>query len=213
VRPFSTIVLAGGASSRVGSPKALLRFGGETLIERVTRQLLKPSTEVIVVVGPHVALPALPARVRVVQDDRPLQGPLAGILYGLRAATTEICFVCGCDHPFLAPAVARLLVEHARQDGAVSVWEGREQPLVAAYRRGVAEIAADLLAAGERRTLALLERARLTRVAGSDLAAADPTGQSFFDVDTPEEYARALRLLSSEGGPGPAGGVRARQSS
>jgi len=205
VRPFSTIVLAGGASSRMGSPKALLRFGEETLIERVARRLADVSAEVIVVVGPHVPLPALPGGVRAVQDDRPLQGPLAGIFYGLRAASTDLCFVCGCDHPFLTPAVAQLLVGRAERDGAVAVWDGREQPLVAAYRRGVAEIAGDLLAAGEHRPLALLERASLARVRARDLAAADPSGQSFFDIDTLRlklfiasmysRYCRAMRAI------------------
>jgi molybdopterin-guanine dinucleotide biosynthesis protein A len=213
VRRFSTIVLAGGASSRMGSPKALLRFGGETLIERVTRRLAEVSAEVIVVAGPHVPLPALPGGARAVQDDRPLQGPLAGIFYGLRAAATDLCFVCGCDHPFLAPAIAQLLVAHARGDGAVSVWEGREQPLVAAYRRDLAEVAAELLAAGEHRPLALLDRASLARVTATDLADADPSGRSFFDIDTPEAYSHALRLLAGEDDSAPAGTARERRSS
>lgn len=199
VEPFTTIVLAGGASSRMGRPKALLPFGGETLIERVVRRMAEVSSEVIVVSGLHLSLPALPAAVRVVQDEEPLQGPLAGILYGLRAAASDVSFVCGCDHPLLAPEVARLLVERATgASGAVATWEGRAQPLVAAYRKRVAALAAELLARGECRALALVEQAHLVRVSREDLRAADPTGASFFDVDTPAAYAEALRRLSGD---------------
>lgn len=181
----------------MGGPKALLPFGAETLIERVVRRMAAVSREVIVVSGPHLSLPVLPATVRVVEDEEPLQGPLAGILYGLRAATGELSFVCGCDHPLLAPAVAGLLVARAAgASGAAATWGGRVQPLVAAYRKRVTALAAELLAGGERRALALVERAALVAVPPEELRCADPTGASFFDVDTPQAYAEALRRLS-----------------
>ena len=198
MRRFTTIVLAGGASTRMGTPKALLPFGTETLIERVTRRLAEVSAEVIVVAGSHVRLPALPRSVRVLEDETPLQGPVAGILYGLRAASYETSFVCGCDHPLLAPAIARLLVEQSSGDGAVAVWKGRLQPLVAAYQRHVADVAEAMLARGERRARALVENARLVRVLPEQWITADPSGRSFLDVDTPDAYADVLRLLSAE---------------
>lgn len=180
----------------MGRPKALLPFGGETLIERVVRRMAEVSSEVIVVCGPHLSLPPLPVGTRVVEDEEPLQGPVAGILYGLRAAASEVSFVCGCDHPLLVPAVARMLVERAADGpGAVATWEGRSQPLVAAYGRRVADVAAALLARGERRARSLVEHAGLVSVPAEDLRAADPAGTSFFDVDTPEAYAEALRRL------------------
>src|SRR5437870_12517229 len=105
MEPFTAIVLAGGASARMGRPKALLPFGAETLIERVVRRLEPIAAEIVVVSGPHLVLPVL-RHARIVEDETPLQGPVAGILYGLRAARTDLSFVCGCDHPFLEPAVA-----------------------------------------------------------------------------------------------------------
>jgi len=197
--PFTTIVLAGGASSRMGEPKALLRFGTETLIERVVDRLAPTANEIVVVSGPHVRLPSLGSRARVIEDSTPLQGPVAGIQYGLQAARNEWSFVCGCDHPFIAPAVARLLVERAGADsGAVAVCDGSPQPLLAAYRKSVAAIAAELLASGERRASRLVEAAGLVEITGDDVLAVDPSGLSLFDVDTPEAYRRALALIAED---------------
>jgi molybdenum cofactor guanylyltransferase len=196
MEPFTTIVLAGGASSRMGRPKALLPFGSETLIERVVRRLAAGSNEVVVVSGPHVRLPPLPDEVRVVVDQVPLQGPVAGIRYGLAAARTELGFVCGCDHPFLEPAIGRLLAERTGDgDGAIVVSKGVPQPLVAVYRKHVTTIAAAMLASGERRAARLVEHARLVEVSDEELFAADPSGLSLLDVDTPQAYDDALARL------------------
>jgi molybdopterin-guanine dinucleotide biosynthesis protein A len=196
MEPFTAIVLAGGASARMGRPKALLPFGAETLIERVVRRLEPIASEVVVVSGPHLVLPAL-RNARVIEDEKPLQGPVAGILYGLRAARTDLGFVCGCDHPFLEPAVVRLLIERsAAARGAVAVFGGIPQPLVGAYRQSVAEIAASMLAAGERRAAALVRQGGLVEVPEEDLLRIDPYGRGFLDVDTPEAYKRALELIS-----------------
>jgi molybdopterin-guanine dinucleotide biosynthesis protein A len=194
MKPFTAIVLAGGASSRMGSDKALLRFGNETLIERVVRKLKPIAAEIVVVSGAHVELPPL-ADARIVVDDVPSQGPVAGILYGIRAAESDFLFVCGCDHPFLEPALVMLLVRRADGlDGAVPIVGGVRQPLTAAYHRRIGSIAQTLLARGERRASALLDRARLCEVTEAELAAADPSGLSFLDIDTPEAYRRALAI-------------------
>jgi molybdenum cofactor guanylyltransferase len=194
MKPFTAVVLAGGASSRMGSPKALLRFGAQTLIERVVGRLESVAAEVVVVSGQHLDLPPLPGA-RIVVDDLPFQGPVAAILRGIRAAENEIIFVCGCDHPFLEPALVALLVQcAARADGAVPIVAGVRQPVIAAYHRRIESIAAALLASGEHRASALTDRVRLCEVPAAELAAADPTGLSFLDVDTPEAYRRALAI-------------------
>ena len=193
---FTTIVLAGGASSRMGRPKALLPFGSETLIERVVGRFAPCSSEVIVVRGPHVRLPSLPKEVRVVADEVPLHGPVAGIRYGLAAARTDLAFVCGCDHPFLEPAIARHHAERSTdRNGAIIVSRGVPQPLLAVYRKRVATIAATMLASGERRAVRLAEHARLVEVSDEELLAIDPSGLSLLDVDTPQAYQDALARL------------------
>ena len=196
--PLTTIVLAGGASSRMGRPKALLPFGAETLIERAVRRMAAVSLEVVVVSGPHLKLPALPATARVVEDENPLQGPLAGLLYGLRAARTDLCFACGCDLPFLRPEIARFLAgRSAGADGAMPEWDGFPQPLLAAYHKRLSGLLADLITAGERRAVSILEHAKITLVPSAELRSIDPDGVSFIDVDTPEAYQNSLQRLAA----------------
>ena len=130
------IVLAGGRSSRMGSPKALLPFDGEPLIVHIVRRLQRLFTRIVVVAAPEQQLPDLP--VTVVRDEVAFQGPVGGIYYGLGAARDEIGFVTSCDAAFSnARLISHLLSLAPGFDVIVPRWEGRLQPLNAVYRRTV----------------------------------------------------------------------------
>src|SRR5687767_12473373 len=88
---LSAIILAGGRSSRMGTPKALLPFDEEPLILHIVRVLRPLFDEVVVVAAPGQRLPELSARI--VHDEVGYQGPVGGICYGLRAAEGEFGFV------------------------------------------------------------------------------------------------------------------------
>src|SRR5690242_2590496 len=94
---LSAIVLAGGKSSRMGQPKALLPFDDEPLIVHTVRRLRLQFSDIVVVCAPEQELPSLP--VTLVRDEVAYQGPVGGIFYGLRAAQHEVCFVTSCDAP------------------------------------------------------------------------------------------------------------------
>src|SRR4029453_210214 len=132
----SAIILAGGKSSRMGQPKALLPFGEEPLIVHSVRTLHRHFAEVIVVTAPNQALPSLP--VTLVQDEVAYQGPVGGILYGLDAASHQGFFFTSLDAPFLNLSLIAYLVSLiADYDVVVPCWGDRLQPLHAVYRRSV----------------------------------------------------------------------------
>jgi molybdopterin-guanine dinucleotide biosynthesis protein A len=79
----TAIVLAGGRSSRMGRPKAMLAFDNEPLIVHIVATLQRLFPEVVVVAAPGQDLPGMP--VTLVRDDVAYQGPVGGICYGLRA--------------------------------------------------------------------------------------------------------------------------------
>src|SRR4051794_41302643 len=80
------IVLAGGRSSRMGTPKAALTWHGSTLLGRVCGLVARAvAGPVVVVRAPGQPLPALPAGVQVVDDPVEGRGPLQGIVTGLAA--------------------------------------------------------------------------------------------------------------------------------
>src|SRR3954469_20856580 len=93
------IVLCGGKSTRMGSPKALLPFGPETMLQRVVRLLATVASPIVAVAAREQALPDLPSDVIVTRDEREERGPLEGLRAGLKAlpASTEIAYVTSCD--------------------------------------------------------------------------------------------------------------------
>src|SRR6476620_11737545 len=99
------IVLCGGLSTRMGSSKALLPFGSETMLQRVVRLLGTVVSPLVVVAAPEQALPDLPAAVTITRDENPGRGPLEGLRAGLKALPTgiDIAYVTSCDVPLLVP--------------------------------------------------------------------------------------------------------------
>ena len=200
------VVLAGGKSSRMGSPKAWLDFGGEALLQRVARRVAEVAAPVVVVAAEGQDLPLLPEGTAIVRDPVAGKGPLVGIGAGLDALAgrAEAAFVSSTDAPFLHPTlIRRLAALRAGYDIAVPRALGHFQPLCAVYGMAArAEIAA-LLAEDRLRPTFLFERMRTLvadealLLADPDLLAADPGLRSLRNVNTPEEYAAALADVGS----------------
>ena len=154
------IVLAGGRSSRMGTPKAWLDWHGSTLLWRTCSVVARGvSGPVVVVRAPGQELPELPAGVRVVEDAREGQGPLQGLLAGLEATDGEIAFAASTDMPFLHPRfVAAVCAAAEGADAAVPHLGGFRQPLAAAYRTALAPLVAELVDADRMKPAFLFER-------------------------------------------------------
>lgn len=187
----AAVVLAGGKSSRMGRPKALLPFDGAPLIAHVVRLLGELCAETVVVAAPGQELPSVAATL--VRDEVAYQGPVSGIYHGLSAATKDLCFVTSCDAPFLSRRlIAHLLAQSAEYDVVVPHWERRYQPLHAVYRKTVAPLLKAQLARGELRPVFLFDKVRTRNVGEDEIRRLDPEGLSFLNMNTPEEYDAAL---------------------
>lgn len=194
---FSGIVLAGGESRRMGRPKALLPFAGEILIVRVLKRLSAVTDEQVVVVAPGQDLPDLPARL--VRDSEPHRGPVAGLAVGLAAARAPRAFVTSCDSPFLNLGLVRwMLAESAGWDVVVPEWEGRLNPLHAVYATALAGTYRRLLEAGRSRPVDAYPEARVRVVREEEIRHLDPLGRSLTNMNSPEEYERALAEAARE---------------
>lgn len=131
------ILLTGGTSRRLGTDKALVRVGGQTLARRSAAVLHSVCGNRCVEVGPgHSAL-------RAVREDPPGTGPLAAIVAGLDAlavTAADTVVVLACDLPRVEAVLLELLLDIGG-DGAVPEWAGRAQTLCAVYGpRVVAEM-------------------------------------------------------------------------
>jgi molybdenum cofactor guanylyltransferase len=205
----TAVVLAGGKSSRMGTPKALLPFDGKPLVEHIVMRLRGLFAQVVLVAAPGQTLPPLP--VTLVRDEVEHQGPVGGLYYGLRAADSDVSFVTSCDAAFLnVDLISHLVSEVSDHDVVVPRWQDRDQPLHAVYRQSVLPVLAELLAEGRLRPVYLFDRVRTRRVSEEEIRRFDPDGASFFNMNTPEDYAEALRRWADARPPAPDGAGRIR---
>ncbi|WP_432947874.1 NTP transferase domain-containing protein [Kribbella sp. CA-253562] len=200
----AAVVLAGGRSSRMGTPKAGLEWHGSTLLRHVTgvagRAVDGP---VVVVRAPGQPLPALDPSVLVLDDPEEGRGPLQGLAVGLGALAehAETAFVCSTDLPFLHVAFVQAVLRRFGPEGPEIVLpfvHGYRQPMTAGYRTGLAPRITKLLDAGQLRPAHLFKESDVRRLeedellADPQLAKADPQLESVVNVNEPDEY-RAAR--------------------
>jgi molybdenum cofactor guanylyltransferase len=196
------IVLAGGRSSRMGTPKAGLEWHGSTLLRRTASILQRVADGPVVVVrAPGQPLPELPPQVRVADDSHEGLGPVQGLAAGLAAVAgqAEAAFVCSTDLPFLHPAFVRRVLRAAGNgaDVGLPVARGFPQPLAAAYRTALAPVAERLVAERRLRPAFLFDECTVSRLdeaalrADPVLAALDPDLDSVLNVNEPAEYQAA----------------------
>jgi molybdopterin-guanine dinucleotide biosynthesis protein A len=189
------VILCGGKSTRMGSPKALLPFGPETMLQRVVRLLGTVVSPIVVVSALQQSLPELPADVIVTRDEQEGRGPLEGLRAGLKAlpSTSEIAYVTSCDVPLLVPGFVRhmmaLLTDH---DIAVMEIDGFPHPLSAVYRRDTLPHVEALLAEDRLRPVFLFDTVRTRRVQPAEMIAVDPELLTLRNLNTREDYLDAL---------------------
>lgn len=165
--PLAGIILAGGASRRMGRDKATLPYEGATLVERMVSILAPRCAPIFVIAAPGQALPALDAEV--LRDEVRGVGPLLATGRGLRAAAeagSELAFVSAVDMPLLTVELIDELVAPAVRVEAdvVLPWDGRDHYLAGVYRTALAGRVDELIAAGERSMRALVDRVDTQRI-------------------------------------------------
>lgn len=195
VAQIGAVVLAGGASKRMGSDKAALAWNGESMLGRITRIVAERCDPVLV-----VAREGSPAyrglgdgqagteQINWVTDEKPGAGPLGGLTSGLAAAAAQgrdVVFVCATDMPLVSAEMVDELLRGLSDsdDAAIAVDSQRAHPLAGVYRTRASATLADLVASGERRMLAAVDALRTNRVTLSD-----PTWLT--NVNAPEDLHR-----------------------
>lgn len=177
----------------MGRDKAFLPFGGTTLVERVAARLREACADVFVVT--NVPEPYAALGLRAVPDALPERRSLVGIYTAVRHAGGPV-FVCGCDMPFLCPALLRHMGDLARSADVVIPRVRDYEPLHAVYAPACLEPITRVLAAGGRNA-DLLREVNTRVVEAAELRRFDPDLQSIVNVNTPDEYGAALARLTS----------------
>ncbi len=182
------VILAGGASSRMGSNKALLPHRGGRFIDTVHRELAHLFPEVAVVTNEPELYDFLPCPK--VPDLYPGMGALAGIHAGLKQSGGSHVFVVACDMPRLNPSLIHHLSSLAREDWDVVIPRSAAglEPLHAIYGRRCLPAMEASLKDGKTRIVDFFQAVRVKTVAAEEVARFDPEFASFSNINTPEEY-------------------------
>jgi molybdopterin-guanine dinucleotide biosynthesis protein A len=152
------VLLVGGASTRFGSPKALARFGDETLGERAYR-VLGEAFERVIAVGKEGD--ALPLPFPVLDDGSDKRAAIVGVAAGMRLADADVCVVLPTDMPFVTPGLLRSLAEASNGVDAAVVQSG---PLPGAFRLTVLPVLEQRISEGSLGLSEAVESLRLRLV-------------------------------------------------
>lgn len=193
------VILAGGRSSRFGSPKWRAELGGVSLLERVTAAQRDVFEEVILVTGDPEPFAGID--IPLVADTAGVAGPLAGIHAALAYAAGKSIALAPCDAPFATAEYYRLLLDWSDDADAVFPCSNGPlgfEPLFGWFAHGALPTLADsihLPGGAVHRFVESLPRVRylpreeLDRLGGSDYL--------FMNVNTPSDLRRADALLRS----------------
>lgn len=192
---IEAFILAGGASSRMGTDKSQLLIEQESFTQHIAKTLFN-ITNSVTVVGRNVD----DSNLRVAMDVYPGWGALGGLHGALNACQREWAIVVACDLPFVTIELFEwLMEERAGYDTVVPIQpDQRPQPLCALYRiRPCLEHATALIEMGKRRPLDLLEAVNTRWVSFSEIADL-PEAQNFFlNINTPADYYEATKKAAA----------------
>jgi len=194
---LSGVILAGGKSRRMGRDKSQLTLHGETLAARAVRTLVSLCDDLILVTNISEQFTGL--SVTLTGDVIPGGGALSGIHAGLAAARHEWALVVACDMPFLNLDLLRYMADLAPGYAAVVPrWQGELETLHTFYSRQCLSAIEPILRRGGGRIIEFYERVNVRYVEPDEISRFDPKGLSFFNINSPEDWARAQELAARE---------------
>jgi molybdopterin-guanine dinucleotide biosynthesis protein A len=174
----------------MGTDKSQLLIERQTFTERIAETLLRVSDSVALVGGQATA------NLRVVADVYPQWGALGGLHAALSACKHDWAIVVACDLPFVTAELFSFLANRRMaHDAVVPVQQdGRPQPLAALYRVDPClERSTELIKAGRRRPLDLLDAVNTRWVAFDELTNLAQSERFFVNINTPSDYDEAIR--------------------
>ncbi len=178
------LILAGGKSARMGRNKALIKVGGQSVIQRVADVVSDCCSHVMVVCSSEDDYSFL--GVTVIRDLEPGHGPFMGLYSGLVRMETERALAVGCDMPYIKPELARYLAELSdHSEIVVPRIQGFYEPLFATYSKACIDHAKELLESREKRIRMLYERMETRVMEETEIKKFDPDLDTFINLNFP----------------------------
>jgi molybdopterin-guanine dinucleotide biosynthesis protein A len=203
------VLLAGGRSSRLGQPKALLDFAGRPLGLHLLDRLASVTDQLLVVTNDPTAY--APWGVPMTTDPAEFagMGPLAGLLAAIEAASHGVVLTVACDLPFFSPALGAFMLAlqaDSAADVVIPMHDDLLEPLCAVYSTACRAVIRQRLGAGRRKVASILPDLRVRYVPEEEYRSFGATEQLFFNINTAEDLTEAQARWSSlavDAGAGP----------
>ncbi|WP_342645999.1 nucleotidyltransferase family protein [Mucilaginibacter sp. CSA2-8R] len=189
------IILAAGASSRMGQPKQILIYQQQTLLYRAVQAAVKlVNTYVIVVVGANQAVVITPelsnASITIVHNPDWQQGMASSVSAGIKRLiaehpTVQNVLLMLCDQPFVDTMLLQKLIDAKEANNGhiiASAYQNTEGAPVLFDRKYVPELMALKGQEGAKKLLGKYKNEVISV----------PFEQGAIDIDTPEDYKRLV---------------------
>lgn len=194
-RAMTGAILAGGRSTRMGTNKAVLDFGGQRLIVGLLQKIRPLFPEVVIIANEFA--PYADLEVSMFSDCIPDKGSLGGIYTAVLHSTFPQTFCIACDMPLASPAVIAYLRDQGPgYDVVVPRTEEGYQPLHAVYGKACLPRMEAMIRADNLKIDRLFPAVRVRTVEAEELRRLDPSLRCFVNVNTREELAAAMRLAA-----------------
>jgi molybdenum cofactor guanylyltransferase len=190
-------VLAGGRSSRMGTPKAALELAGSTYLEIAAGTLRDLGCNKPSVIGGQALrnLPSLTDH----EFDPPISGPIVGLYTALNASSGAWIALLAVDLPLVNATLLKRLWELKNVDSEAIIPvqpDGRIQPLCGFYKVAPALTACREAIANDRISMhSVLDRLKTRTVGFLEYEDLPDAKDLLLNVNTPEDHARVLEIL------------------
>lgn len=193
IEDITAVILAGGKSSRFGSNKALAKFKGIRLIERVTDVLSTIFTKLIIITNSPIEYSYL--NIPLYQDLIEGLGPIGGIYTGLDAMDNDWAFFCACDMPFINEDLVRHITEVKNgYDAVVPKVDWKMEPLHALYSKKCLPFIKKLILAEEYQTVKSFKNINVKFVEEDEIKRFDPLLRAFLNVNKQDELEKITNM-------------------
>jgi len=194
----SIVIQAGGRSTRMGQDKGLVSLAGIAMVEHVLAGVKDLGDEIIITTNNPEDYAYL--NLKMASDQSPGAGALTGLQTALEAAQGPTVFVIACDMPFPSKALINHLLSLASSgDAIVPYYKDRFQPLHAVYSKDPCFAAIEkAIANDQKRVISFFSDIDVITVDETVISELSIDGLSFFNVNTPEDLAKAELIVSKK---------------
>jgi molybdopterin-guanine dinucleotide biosynthesis protein A len=190
IKDITGVILSGGKSSRYGENKALVRFQGMTIIERVIRVMTSVFHQTVLIANDSKEYADL--KLPIYQDIIKGIGPIGGIFTALESISDPAGFIVACDMPFLNPDLIRYMVARKDDyDAVIPRIDWKIESLHALYDRDCLPAVRDNINRGIYQPLQFQSKIRTLYIEEAEIRKVDPELRAFYNINRPQELREA----------------------